>query len=171
MNNLKEQLRALREIKPDQEFSNRSKLAIFGTPQETSPSLTWRQFILGTIEYGGALALAAILFIVIAGNTPLGKILAPFDTGSLNSANLQAEAEAIDIQIKLLDVDNYLEESITATSLRTTTLSTSSKSTLTKTSQKNLENETTTIAITEISEDQESSTLIFPDEALRLLAQ
>lgn len=167
MNKLQEQLKELKNIQPEQAYSNRSKLNIISTPQDLIAPLTWRHFLLGVFEYGGALALAAILFIVIAGNTPIGKILAPFDAGSLNSAHLRAEAEAIDIQIKLLDVDSYFQTSTPAVSKSTTGIIKSKKA-------KTIINETTSISIEkEIEEikELETSTLIYPDDALLLLTK
>ncbi|MBS3903272.1 MAG: hypothetical protein KGZ30_02750 [Anaplasmataceae bacterium] len=166
MDNLREQLSQLKNIQPDQGFSTRSRLAILSTSQETPTPLTWKQVAMGIFEYGGALALAAVLFVVIAGNTPIGKMLAPFDAGSLNSAHLQAEAEAIDIQIKLLDFDSY--EEISASAARSSTPATSSTKNISKKSQTSgSTNETSSLIVSE----EETSTTILPDDALLLLSR
>ncbi len=110
MNNLEHILHKLRTIEPDQRYTDRSLNAIIGSPRNSKRWLSLT--LLHIAEYGSAVALVSLLFLVMLGNSSLNSLFSPIQSGSLNSGGLRAEAEAIDIQIKLLDVD-YIESSST----------------------------------------------------------
>lgn len=116
MNNLEHILHKLRTIEPDQRYSDRSLNAIIGSPRNSKRWLSLT--ILHVAEYGSAVALVSLLFMVMLGNSSLSSLFSPIQSGSLNSGGLRAEAEAIDIQIRLLDVD-YVESSSTPATLNT----------------------------------------------------
>lgn len=96
---IKQQLKILRRITPDAEFSRRSRETILGLPA-IAPLRPWKIFTT-SIQFGSAIALTAVLLLVILGGISAWKYLSPFRLSSLDPASLKAEAEAVDIQIEL----------------------------------------------------------------------
>lgn len=115
-------LKMLRAIEPDHEYLKNSRRFIVGTPkQRMSPSLTLWQILAQSFQVGGTIVLAGLLLIMMFGGFSMGKFLTPFRISSLNPEGLRAEADAIDIQIQLTDLD-YPQNQILLLSSETTTL-------------------------------------------------
>ena len=114
MKNLEHILQELKKIEPERDYSNRSLSMIVMGPRNSKRS--WLSFtFLHVAEYGAAVALVGLFLFMMLGNSSLVQLFSPIQSNSLNSGGLRAEAEAIDIQIKLLDV-NYTENAKTTTS-------------------------------------------------------
>lgn len=95
-------LKQLKNIEPDREFSRKSRSLVLG--RESEKRLTLGEWILNNLGAAAALALASVLIFVIIGGFSNWKIFSPLKLSSLDPASLRAEAEAIDIQIKLSNV-------------------------------------------------------------------
>ncbi|MEK7187823.1 MAG: hypothetical protein AAB691_03190 [Patescibacteria group bacterium] len=159
MTNLEHILKKLKHIEPEQHYADRSLHTIVMTPRTSRAS--WFSFTFFRVaEYGAAVALVGLLLVVMLGNSSLVTTFSPIQSNSLSSGGLRAEAEAIDIQIKLLDLD-YEESSSTLIKKSTTPILRK------KTSRQviaPLETTTSTIA-------NESTTPPTVDEVLDLLAE
>jgi hypothetical protein len=108
-----ETLKKLKGIEPDRGFSLNSRNLILNTAPKIKIGV-WN-IILKNIELGAALALAGLLIFLTIGGFSAWRFLAPLQLTNLDPSSIRAEAEAIDIQIKLADL-NYAEPTSTATS-------------------------------------------------------
>ncbi|MEK7180807.1 MAG: hypothetical protein AAB738_00535 [Patescibacteria group bacterium] len=93
-------LKQLNKMEPDLEYTRRSKLAILGllenNPKRTAWGLMWSgiKFSTGSMVTGLVIVLIFVAFSAI-------KFSSPTPLAALDPITLRAEAEAIDIQIKL----------------------------------------------------------------------
>ncbi len=99
-----EQLKKLQAIQADKRFTERSRAMLIGTRR---PLRVW-DIILKNIELGASVALAGILIIIIFGGFSAWKFLSPLKLSNLDTTGLKAEAQAIDMQIDLTNL-NYNE--------------------------------------------------------------
>lgn len=105
MNSL-ESLKKLKTIEPDSKFSRESKALILSSPSKYSyRPLT---LIIRGMESSLAIALGGVLLLILLGGVSLLKFLTPSQTASLNFNNIQAEAQEINAQIKLANLNYYL---------------------------------------------------------------
>lgn len=114
-------LKDLRRIEPDPEATRRSRIAILATPPKQPnwfESWNFSRVLIRSTEPMAAMVLAGLLLAVLVGGLPLGKFLAPLKMASLDPGSLRAEAQAIDIQIQLTDL-NY-PESVSAIAAQST---------------------------------------------------
>jgi hypothetical protein len=102
--NLFEILKQFKAIRPDANFSEVSKRAILATMPATPPVWTARRTFLRIIETGVAVALTVFFVLLISGGF-LGSKLAP-QYSAIDPQGLRAEAQAIDMQIQLSNI-NY----------------------------------------------------------------
>ena len=109
--NLFELLKQFKTIEPDPVYKDQSKRAIFAARElvDWSP----RKTILRIIETGVAFALAGFFIFIIAGGFS-GSSLAPVQYSAIDPQSLRAEAQAIDMQIQLANL-NYAESSAEST--------------------------------------------------------
>lgn len=118
-----ELLRKLKHITPRPDFVHTSRYHVLHSSKRTRSgfSLVFRVLLRG-VETGGAIVLAGIIFIFLVGglSSPQSELLTPFRLSGLNLEGIRAEAEAIDIQIKLADL-NYPEKNDLALTNETTT--------------------------------------------------
>ncbi len=107
-----------KRIEPDPQFSEHSKRAVLATVQapfavrERGITIFFR-----ALEAGVALVLAGF-FIIIATGGLSGTTLDPVHYAVIDPSGLQAEAQAIDIQIQLANLDYSV---VTSTSAQSTT--------------------------------------------------
>lgn len=102
-------IKKLHDITPDPEYTDRSKRAILGLPFEAPRErVTVGRFILNTLQFGSAIALASFLIMLVFGGFSIGGIFEQFRMASLDPQSLRAEADAIDIQIKIAEL-SYTE--------------------------------------------------------------
>lgn len=108
---LLEILKKFKNIEPDRIRAEESKFLILNSPagQKANWFSPWRM-ILNTLEVGSATALAGFVLIIIFGGFGTFRSVSPIKLSGLDKASLRAEAEAIDIQIQLADL-NYPETS------------------------------------------------------------
>jgi hypothetical protein len=104
-----ELLKQLKTLTPDAEYSARSRRVILSAPRKEVKRGVW-DVILGTLQAGSAIVLTGILILLIVGGFSgapwLGK---PF-TPEFDFQSLQAEADAVDIQIQLTEVSYQAQE-------------------------------------------------------------
>lgn len=112
--NLFETLKQFKNITPDPQFTEKSKRMILAAPQNAQPAVAVRGVFvfLRALETAAALTLAGLFILFVTGFP---------GTGTLNSGHysviapgsLRAEAQTIDMQIQLAEV-NYAAVSSTA---------------------------------------------------------
>jgi hypothetical protein len=104
-----------RRIEPDPHYTEHSKREVLASlPHEVPMRAKGIMMFLRTLESGVALVLAGF-FIVLAMGGFSGTKLEPVQYAVIDPSGLQAEAQAIDIQIKLANLD-YSEVTSTVTS-------------------------------------------------------
>ena len=94
-----------KHIRPDPSYATRSRFLILGDILPRASRVNAWQLLVQSIQTGGAVALVGVLLIVAVGGFSTWKFLNPFRVASLDPAGLTAEAQAIDIQILLTDVE------------------------------------------------------------------
>lgn len=96
MEKIIEKLKKFREIQPDAEYSQHSKLIILATPVSLKkrPIFNWQL----------ALTMAGLLLVLISGG--LFRYLKP-SVPNLNTQALQAELQNLDIDIQLAKIEYY----------------------------------------------------------------
>ncbi len=99
--NLLTTLKKLQHTQPDPGYQAKSRHIILQTTPPLPRLQILGRWILGNVESAATLALAGLcLFLVFAGFS-LWKSFSPLGIAQLDLASLRAEAQAIDIQIKL----------------------------------------------------------------------
>lgn len=106
---IQEILKKFKQINPDADYTKRSRSFIVQTPFVVAPPITspWRAFM-QSLQFGSAIALVGATVILIVGGFSSWRSLSPFRIASLDIAALQAEAEAVNMQVELTDI-NYRE--------------------------------------------------------------
>src|SRR5271170_6443861 len=109
--NIFEILKKFKNIEPDQHFTEKSKLIILATPQK-SPALAWQglRVVFRVLETGAAVVLAGFFLLLVTGGFQGSRYLAPVQYSVIDPQGLHAEAQAVDMQIELANV-NYPESS------------------------------------------------------------
>lgn len=92
-------LKKLKEIEADREYTKKSRMVILGAEYHKKPISPWR-FLTDTIQFGSGIALAWLLILIILG----GFSGEEFTPSGVELRSLRAEAEAIDVQIELVDL-------------------------------------------------------------------
>ncbi len=99
--NLFETLQELKKIQPDPAFSENSRrMVLMSTPKE---SLSPRRVFARSLAVAGSLVMAGALIFIIVGGLSATNLAPQFS--SIDPTALRAEAQAIDTQINLLNVD------------------------------------------------------------------
>ncbi|MBI5220810.1 MAG: hypothetical protein HY978_03170 [Candidatus Liptonbacteria bacterium] len=114
-------IQELREVRPDESFSRRSRAQILTTPPR-EPSF-WRrpwQTFSRSFELVGAVGLAVFLLMLVAGVGLFARLSPPLRLASLDPVALRAEAQAIDIQVQLTNLA-YIDPGGSSSSTGTTT--------------------------------------------------
>lgn len=95
----------LNTIVPRAEYTKRSRGLLVGSSFriEKDAFRPWHLFLHG-IQFGSALALVGLLFLLISGSFSAWQSASPFRLSSLDPAGLRAEAEAVDIQLQLTGI-------------------------------------------------------------------
>lgn len=104
---LNELLKQFKRIEPDKDYSRRSLNLILYSAPARKPTLV--DMLFKSAEFGAAIALAGLLIFVIAGGFSSTNIPSPLQLSNLDPAMLKAEAQAIDMQIQLVNL-NYNEQ-------------------------------------------------------------
>ncbi len=118
-------LKKFKKVKPDADFSARSRNMILNTePLERPAGFGWQKYsspwqvIIQGLEFGSTIALAGIVLALILGGVSAWRFLSPLHLEGLDPSALQAEAQAVDMQLELARI-HYNEP---ATTSGTTTL-------------------------------------------------
>ncbi|MEK7195396.1 MAG: hypothetical protein AAB655_01740 [Patescibacteria group bacterium] len=113
---LLELLKELKTIEPDREFSTKSRNFILNEYRGAEMGkLTFWQLTARSLETATSLALAVVLVFMILGGFSAWKFVSPSKlASSLDPASLRAEADAIDIQIQLtnLNISENLSDTV-----------------------------------------------------------
>ncbi len=100
--NLFELLEQFKHIEPDAAFSASSKRAILAQA-ELKESLAAPRLLLRILEAGAAVALTGFFILILSGALSTSKF-APAQLSAIDPQSIRAEAQAIDIQIRLANV-------------------------------------------------------------------
>ena len=99
-------LKKFKNIKPDKNYAASSRSLILNAGREAKFNV-WR-LILRNVELGATFALAGILILLMLGGFSPWENIVPLQISNLDPSGLKAEANAIDIQIQLMNL-NYGE--------------------------------------------------------------
>lgn len=102
--NLFELLKQFKRIEPDPAFTETSKRAILAFDPARRPEWNVRQVFIRIVETGAAVALTGF-FVLLITSALSGSRLTP-QYSAIDTQSLRAEAQAIDIQIQLANL-NY----------------------------------------------------------------
>ena len=97
-------LKQFKNIEPDAEFSQRSRTEILLSPRNERPTMRGVFAFLHIIETGVAVVLAGFFILILTGSFSPTRSIAPIQYAVIDPAGLHAEAQAIDMQIQLADV-------------------------------------------------------------------
>ena len=114
----KEAFNNFKEITPEEGYTKRSRSLILASTQPRSSVSVFGAFkiISRGFQLGSAIALTSLLIAIIAGGFSILTFLTPFSKlPSLDPENLRAEAQAIDIQIKLTGLSYDIDEAPAST--------------------------------------------------------
>lgn len=101
-----ELLKKLKNIKPDSDYSRKSRMVVLSCKENRLPifSFSLKEIASGVLHSGWAMALTAIFLFLTIGSFSVLKILSPATTAVVDLTGLKAEAQAIDAQIELTNV-------------------------------------------------------------------
>lgn len=98
-------LKQFKTIEPDRGFTERSRGLILGV--RTGSKISLWDIVIRNVESGASLALAGLLiFTILGGLSAWNQAFSPAPFEALNPTSLRAEAQAVDIQIELANL-NY----------------------------------------------------------------
>ncbi len=99
-----ELLKQFKKIEPGKEYAKQSRHSILSLKQKERQ--TFWQIFARSAKVGTALAFSGLLIFMILGGFSAWKMLSPLQISNLDPASLKAEAQAIDMQIQLANL-NY----------------------------------------------------------------
>jgi hypothetical protein len=109
-----EKLKQLQRIAADPGFTENSRRTVLASVPKKA--LTPRMIFVQVLETAGSLALVGVLiFTIVGGFSGASKYLSPVSFSGIDPTTLHAEADAIDMQIELANL-NYLQTTSTAES-------------------------------------------------------
>ena len=97
-------LKQFKSIAPDAQFSERTKRDVLAAPQREPLAVRGILSVFHMVETGVAVALAGLFILILTGGLGGGNSISPVQYSVIDPTGLRAEAQAIDIQIKLADV-------------------------------------------------------------------
>lgn len=98
-------LKQFKNIEPDTRFTERSKREILLSPQAPRRAMRGVLAFLHVLETGAAVALAGFFILILTGSFAPTRSIAPIQYSVIDPQGLHAEAQAIDMQIQLADVE------------------------------------------------------------------
>lgn len=96
-------LKELKKIQPDKDFTLKSRNLIL---KGNRPAIGLWQILRSNIEFGASIALMVVLFYVMLGGLSSSRVGGPIQISNLDPAGLKAEAQAIDVQIQLTNLNS-----------------------------------------------------------------
>jgi hypothetical protein len=97
-------LKQFKNIEPGAQFSERSRRQILLSPQGAPMTIRGVFAFLHIIETGAAVALAGFFILILTGSFSPTASIAPIQYSVIDPQGLHAEAQAIDMQIELADI-------------------------------------------------------------------
>lgn len=97
-------LKQFKNIEPDAQFSEHSKRQILLSPQTQARTLRGVFAFLHVLETGAAVALAGFFILILTGSFSPTASIEPIQYSVIDPQGLHAEAQAIDMQIALADI-------------------------------------------------------------------
>lgn len=98
-------LSQFKNIEPDPRFSERSKREILLSPPPPRRTVRGVMVFLHALETGAAVALAGFFLLILTNSFSPTRSIAPIQYSVIDPQGLHAEAQAIDMQIQLADVE------------------------------------------------------------------
>ncbi|HUC31379.1 MAG TPA: hypothetical protein VMR99_01660 [Candidatus Paceibacterota bacterium] len=98
-------LKQFKTIKPDAEFTQRSRTEILLSPQAAPRTMRGVFAFLHIVEAGAAVALVGFFILIVTGIFPATRSITPIQYSVIDPEGLHAEAQAIDMQIQLADIE------------------------------------------------------------------
>ena len=117
-------LQNFKRITPDADYTRRSRSLLIGTPMPERPLTSPWRILVHSLELGSTIALAGVLIVLFLGGFSAWRFLSPFKTASLDPSALQAEAEAVDMQIELAKIRYVQPETALSTVSPSATITT-----------------------------------------------
>ncbi|SRR5258708_39879769 len=102
--NLLENLKNLKHIEPSRDFKEKSRALILNTLPAQKIGIF--DIILKKVEIAASVGLAGVLIFLIFGGFSAWKFMGPLNVSGLDPTGLKAEADAVDMQIELTNL-NY----------------------------------------------------------------
>lgn len=99
-----ELLKKLQKIEANADYTRKSRGLIMSREKNTLPVFSFKQFAANIFQSGSAIAMTAMLLFLFFGTFSLWKIFSPSNPVAIELTGLQAEAQAIDIQIQLTNI-------------------------------------------------------------------
>jgi hypothetical protein len=97
-------LKQFRNIEPDAQFTQRSRTEILLSPQTERRTMSGVFTFLHVAETGAVVALVGFFILILTGSFAPTRPIAPIRYSVIDPQGLRAEAEAIDMQIRLVNV-------------------------------------------------------------------
>lgn len=163
-------LKQLKKLEPDPEYTRASRRTILSHTEtrEAYAPLSIGRILIGAFQTGSTIVLTGILLMLILGGFSAGRLLTPFKFSGLSPDSLRAEADAIDIQIKLTDLSYGMENVTTTISISAPMKSPALTKGTSATIQKEIAKQAAQLGINTTSS---ASAGITTDEALEKLAE
>jgi hypothetical protein len=98
-------LEQFKNIQPDADFSRHSRAEILLSPQSERRTVGSVFAFLHVIETGAAVALVGFFILILTGSFSPTRSIAPIQYAVIDPAGLHAEAQAIDMQIQLANIE------------------------------------------------------------------
>jgi hypothetical protein len=98
-------LKQFKNIQPDADFSCRSRAEILLSPQSERRTMRGVFAFLHVIETGAAVALVGFFILILTGSFSPTRSIAPIQYAVIDPTGLHAEAQAIDMQIQLANIE------------------------------------------------------------------
>ncbi len=100
-------LKKLRAIKADSGYTKESRSFILSSGKRNEPNLAFfaKELAIGIFRSGWSIALTAVLLLLTMGSFSIIKVLHPVTSAVVDVAGMKAEAQAIDAQIELNNVE------------------------------------------------------------------
>ena len=165
--NLFDILKQFKTIEPDAQFTAHAKAEILMSPRSRRRTLGAVFSFLHVIETSAAVVLAGLFILVLTGSFSGSHSIAPIQYSVIDPQGLHAEAEAIDMQIQLANVD-YPQSTKTSAVATTTSASVMRVAALKAPTSPTIA--TSTPQLAEATSTAASSSMTI-DQALKMLSQ
>ncbi len=93
-------LKKFKNIQADPSFVAETRRALLESPFPARRPSTW-QILAQSLEFGSAIVLAGLLLVAVLGGVSAWRFLSPLKMDGLDPTALQAEAQAVDMQLEL----------------------------------------------------------------------